>query len=128
MKINEKITQCTIGWLKIRPTVNNIFITLTDNNGNVLVSSHSGLLKFKGSKKRTAYIAGLVIKNLLKTIKKKNFKLKGYIVQLYGSLKNWSFKIALKKLYELNLRNIFFLQYIINHTHNGLRNKKKRRL
>lgn len=128
MKINEKITQCHIGWLKIRPTVNNIFVTLTDNNGNVLISSHSGLLKFKGSKKRTAYIAGLVLKNLIKLVKKKNLKIKGYIVQLYGSLKNWSFKIATKKLYELNLRNIFFLQYIINHTHNGLRNKKKRRL
>jgi hypothetical protein len=46
------------------------------------------LLKFKGSKKRTAYIAGLVLKNVIKTIKKKNLQIKGYIVQLYGSLKN----------------------------------------
>jgi hypothetical protein len=68
------------------------------------------------------------LKNVIKTIKKKNLQIKGYIVQLYGSLKNWSFKIALKKLYELKIRNIFFLQYIISHTHNGLRNKKKRRL
>jgi ribosomal protein S11 len=52
------------------------------------VSSHSGLLKIKGSKKRTAYIAGLVIRNLIKTVKKKSLKIKGYIVQLYGSLKN----------------------------------------
>jgi small subunit ribosomal protein S11 len=128
MKINEKITETAIGCLKIRPTVNNIFITLTNTKGNVLVSSHSGLLKFKGSKKRTAYIAGLVIKNVVRKIKKKNFDINGYIVQLYGSLKNWSFKTALKKLYELKLKNIFFLQYIIKHTHNGLRNKKKRRL
>jgi small subunit ribosomal protein S11 len=128
MKINEKINECKVGWIKIKPTVNNIFVTLTDNNGNVIVSNHSGLLKFKGSKKRTAYIAGLVLKNVIKTIKKKNLQIKGYIVQLYGSLKNWSFKIAIKKLYELKIRNIFFLQYIISHTHNGLRNKKKRRL
>jgi ribosomal protein S11 len=71
MKINEKITETAIGCLKIRPTVNNIFITLTNTKGNVLVSSHSGLLKFKGSKKRTAYIAGLVIKNVVRKIKKK---------------------------------------------------------
>ena len=128
MKINENLKKCPIGWLKIRPTFNNIFATLTDSKGNVLISSHSGLLKFKGSKKRTAYIAGLVLKNLVKSIRKKNLKIKGYIVQLYGSLKNWSFKVAAKKLYELNIRNIFYLQYIINHTHNGLRPKKKRRL
>jgi len=128
MKAGEKINQYNIGWIKIKPTVNNIFITLTDTRGKVLVSSHSGLLKIKGSKKRTAYVAGLVVRNLMKTVKKKNIKVKGYVVQLYGSLKNWSFKNATKKLYQLNIRNIFFLEYIINHTHNGLRNKKKRRL
>lgn len=128
MKINEKINEYKLGWLKIKPTVNNIFVTLTDNKGNVILSNHSGLLKFKGSKKRTAYVAGLLLKNLIKTIKKKNLQIKAYIVQLYGSLKNWSLKIATKKIYELKLRNIFFLQYIVNHTHNGLRAKKKRRL
>ncbi len=128
MKINGKINECKVGWLKIRPTVNNFFVTLTDNNGNVIISNHSGLLKFKGKKKRAGYIAGLVLKNVIKSIRKKNLQIKAYIVQLYGSVKNWSFKTAIKKLYQLKLRNIFFLQYIINHTHNGLRNKKKRRL
>jgi len=71
MKAGEKINQYNIGWIKIKPTVNNIFITLTDTRGKVLVSSHSGLLKIKGSKKRTAYVAGLVVRNLMKTVKKK---------------------------------------------------------
>jgi len=42
------------GFIKVKPTVNNIFITLTDFHGNVLVTTHSGLLKFTGAKKRTA--------------------------------------------------------------------------
>lgn len=39
-------------YLKIRPTECNIFITLTDSKGNVLLKSSAGCLKYKGKKKR----------------------------------------------------------------------------
>ena len=43
------------GYIKIKPTLNNIFITLTDDKGNVLISKHAGLLDFKGSKNKKFY-------------------------------------------------------------------------
>jgi hypothetical protein len=34
----------------------------------------------------------------------------------------------MEQLFELNLKNVFYIRYIVKQTHNGLRKKKKRRL
>src|SRR4030065_1061998 len=48
-----------VGLAYIQSTFNNITITLTDPNGNVLSWASSGTVGFKGSRKSTPYAAGL---------------------------------------------------------------------
>jgi small subunit ribosomal protein S11 len=48
-----------VGLAYIRSTFNNVTITLTDPNGNVLSWASSGTVGFKGSRKSTPYAAGL---------------------------------------------------------------------
>lgn len=52
MTLTKKQINQNFGYIKIKPTFNNIFITLTDVAGNVLISKHAGILEFKGSKKK----------------------------------------------------------------------------
>ena len=52
MKINSE-KNYNFGFIKIKLTINNIFITLTDINGNVIITKRAGLLEFKGSKKNS---------------------------------------------------------------------------
>ena len=48
------------GILQVRATYNNTTLLLTDTAGNVILSSSSGALGYKGSKKGTPYAAGKV--------------------------------------------------------------------
>jgi small subunit ribosomal protein S11 len=48
------------GVLAIQATYNNTIATLTDKNGNSLISSSSGALGFKGAKKGTPFAAAKV--------------------------------------------------------------------
>jgi small subunit ribosomal protein S11 len=116
------------GFIKIKQSFNNIFITLTDVKGNVISSKHAGLLKFKGSKKKTPFVAGLVLKDLISSIKKLNVKVNCFIVQIYGYVRSSSTNIIIKQLRKLRIRNVIYLGYINKRVHNGLRAKKKRRL
>ena len=68
MELNKKNNH-NFGFIKIKPTFNNIFITLTDINGHVLLTKHAGLLNFQGSKKKTPFVASQVITNLIVEIK-----------------------------------------------------------
>ena len=85
MKIN-KSNEHNFGYIKIKPTSNNIFITLTDIKGNVLISKHAGLLDFKGSKKKTPFVAGQIIRNLIEEIKQSNLDIKLYILLITSSV------------------------------------------
>ena len=128
MKIVKKEVTHNFGYIKIRPTFNNIFITLTDLNGNVLISKHAGMLEFKGSKKRTPYVAAQVLKKLIKDVSLSNFEINYYIVQVHGFIKNAVINSTICQLASFKLKNIIYLENYIKHTHNGLREKKKRRL
>ncbi|MEX0918863.1 MAG: 30S ribosomal protein S11 [Candidatus Paceibacterota bacterium] len=48
------------GILYVGATYNNTYLLLTDTTGNALISSSSGSLGFKGSKKGTPFAAGKV--------------------------------------------------------------------
>jgi small subunit ribosomal protein S11 len=50
----------TSGLLYIQSTYNNTILTLTDEKGNVVLSSSSGALGFKGAKKGTPFAASKV--------------------------------------------------------------------
>lgn len=125
IKQNKKIN---FGLLKIKPTSNNIFITLTDFTGNVILSKHGGSLKFKGAKKRTSFVAGLIIKDLFAKLKKLNIKIKCIIAQVHGHIRNNAVHNVMKQLRKLRIRKIIYIEYINKKVHNGLRPKKKRRL
>jgi small subunit ribosomal protein S11 len=125
--IKKQINQ-NFGYIKIKPTFNNIFITLTDITGNVLISKHAGLLEFKGSKKKTPYVASQVLKDLMLDLEKLNINIQAFVVQVRGYIRSGVVNNVIKQLSSLNLNNIFYLEYITTRTHNGLRKKKKRRL
>ncbi len=116
------------GYIKIRPTLNNIFITLTDYNGNVLITKNAGMLDFKSSKKRTPYAAAQVLKSLLTEIEKTNVVIKTLIIQTKGHLRNKSLNSIMYQFKTLNLSNVLFLEHLNVKIHNGMRAKKKRRL
>ena len=128
MKINKKTTDYNFAYLKVKPTSNNIFITLTDINGNVLLSKHAGLLDYKGSKKKTPFVASQVLNSLIMDIKQANINVKLFILQISGYIRNSSINSIIRELDNLNINNIFYIEYLNLKTHNGLRLKKKRRL
>lgn len=116
------------GIIKIKPTLNNIFITLTDLAGNVILSKHSGSLKFKGSKKKSPYVAGLVIRELFKDLSQLDIKIKSYIVQIQSFIRNSMINGVMKQLKILKINNIIFIQFVNKRIDGTMRLKKKRRL
>ena len=62
----------TSGQVHIQATFNNTIISVTDKNGGVLASSSAGANGFRGSKKGTAFAAGVAAEKALETAKKNN--------------------------------------------------------
>lgn len=116
------------GYIKIRPTLNNIFITLTDYTGNVLMTKNAGMLAFKSSKKRTPYAATQVLKSLLLDIQKSNLNIKSLIVQTKGHIRHKAINSTMYQFKTLDLANVLFVEHLNVKVHNGMRAKKKRRL
>lgn len=67
-KKNKRIVNA--GQVHIRATFNNTIITVTDKKGEVLTTSSAGANGFRGSKKGTAYAAGVAAEKALATAKK----------------------------------------------------------
>ncbi len=126
--VKKKVVQ-NFAYIKINPTLNNVFITLTDRTGNVLASKHAGILAFKSSKKRTPYIATLVMKDLFSEIKRLDIDIKSYIIKSHGVIRNGVIKNVLRNMISItNFKNVIYLEYSYIRAHNGLRRKKRRRL
>ncbi len=58
------------GQAHIKASYNNTIVTVTDQNGNVLSWSTSGVCGFKGPKKATPYAASIIVKDVVEKIKK----------------------------------------------------------
>lgn len=67
-KKNKRIVNA--GQVHIQATFNNTIITVTDKKGEVLTTSSAGANGFRGSKKGTAYAAGVAAEKALATAKK----------------------------------------------------------
>jgi len=128
MTLVRKLFAENFGVIKIRRTLNNIFITLTNIDGNVLISKHAGLLKFRGNKKRTPYVAGQVLKALINDIDKLNIHILYYILQINRTVRRNVVRNIIKDFAIFGKIKIFYLELKISRAHNGLRLKKKRRL
>lgn len=115
-------------FIKIKPTLNNIFITITDQSGNVLISQHAGSLNFKGSKKKTPYVAGLVIRDAFTKLSNLDIVIKAYIIQIQGNIRTGAINNIIKQIKSLRIKKVFFIQYVNKQLHGNIRLKKKRRL
>ena len=60
------------GAVHIQSTFNNTIVSVTDKNGGVLAASSAGANGFRGSKKGTAFAAGVAAKKALDIAKKNN--------------------------------------------------------
>lgn len=73
----------TSGAVHIQATFNNTIISVTDKNGGVLAASSAGANGFRGSKKGTAFAAGIAAEKALE-IAKKNHGLNSVDVYVSG--------------------------------------------
>ena len=111
------------GLLHVRSTYNNTVLVLTDKKGNVLASSSSGKLGFKGAKKGTPFAAAKVGETL--ALKAQSFGIKeiGAIVKGVGSGRESGIRGFISK--GINLNSIKDATPI---PHNGPKPKKPRRV
>ena len=58
------------GQIHVQATFNNTIISVSDKNGEILSSSSAGANGFRGSKKGTAYAAGIAAEKALEIAKK----------------------------------------------------------
>ncbi len=72
-----------VGAVHIQATFNNTIISVTDKNGGVLSASSAGANGFRGSKKGTAFAAGVAAEKALE-IAKKNHALNSVDVYVSG--------------------------------------------
>ncbi len=65
-KIKKKVAIEAIGQAHIKATFNNIIISMTNANGQVISWASAGKMGFKGSKKNTPYAAQVAANNCAK--------------------------------------------------------------
>lgn len=111
------------GKFYIQVSYNNTFITVADENGDVLAWSSAGSLGFKGPKKATPYAASKVAETVLEKIKKVNFSEIEIFVAGIGSGR----ESAIRSLTNCGL-NVVSIKDITPVPHNGPRSKKVRRV
>lgn len=114
-------------YLKIKLTPRNIFSTLTSANGEVLFKSSTGLLGYKGNKKTTSFVAGVIVKYMLRNILIRNIKYNFIIIQYIGDRNDKQFNSILRAIKSYRLRKLIYLEFLEKEAHNGVRPKKKSR-
>lgn len=115
-------------YLKIRKSKSNIFVTLTDFDGQVILKSSAGIIQFSGKKKGTDFVAESVVKDIIIKLQKNNLKINLLIIQIYGFIKNYSFKRSMRLINSFEIKSFIGISNITKYAHNGMRMKKMRRL
>jgi len=109
--------------IHIRSTFNNILISITDINGNVLICASPGVLGFKGSKRATSFAAQIVAETLgLKMLK---YGISTAKIVLKGVGKGRNSAIMGFKAAGIVITTIVDMTTT---PHNGCRPKKQRRI
>jgi len=111
------------GRIYIVASYNNILMTATDSQGNVLGWSSSGHLQFKGPKKATPFAAAQVAESLLQKIKKSGIMDFSVFIRGVGSGR----ESALRTLIARGV-NIFSIKDVTPIPHGGCRPAKVRRI
>ncbi len=122
-KKNKEIRKVSIGRAYIKASYNNTMITLTDNNGNVLITGSAGQLGFKGPKKSTPYASSIIVRDIINKVKSYGLQTVSVFVNGVGAGR----ESAVRAL-NANGLNILSIKDITPVPHNGCRAKKPRRV
>lgn len=113
----------TNGVVCINASFNNTIVTITDEQGNVVVWSSAGALGFKGSRKSTPYAAQIAAEDAAKKAIEHGLKNVSVLVKGPGSGR----ESALRSLQIVGL-NVSSIRDITPIPHNGCRAPKRRRV
>lgn len=108
--------------IHIRTSYNNVKITVTDSEGNVVGWATSGAAGFKGPRKATPYAASRVVELVMSKLEKIDMKEVSILVKGIGAGRD----AAIRALMGKGL-NITTINDVTPLPHNGCRPKKPRR-
>ena len=111
------------GIVYVNATFNNTLVSVTDESGNVISWSTSGMMGFKGSRKSTPYAAQIAAENAAKKAQEHGMKNVRVIVKGPGSGR----ETALRSLQSVGF-NISSVRDVTPVPHNGVRPRKRRRV
>ncbi len=112
-----------VGLAYIQSTFNNVTITLTDPNGNVLSSASAGTAGFKGSRKSTPYAAGLAAEEAARRAMEHGLRQVDVRIKGPGSGR----EAAIRSLQATGLQ-VTSIRDVTPVPHNGCRPRKRRRV
>lgn len=122
-KKKKKVLKVPKGIAHINATFNNTIITITDPQGNVIVSASAGSVGFKGTKKSTPFAASRAADNAGK--KASSMGMQEISVYLKGP--GAGREAAIRSLESAGL-SIVFIRDVTPIPHDGCRAPKKRRV
>lgn len=112
-----------VGIAHLNATFNNIIVTITDLNGNVVAWASAGGLGFKGSRKSTPYAAQMTAAKAVENAKTHGLKtLQEVRVKGPGAGRESAIRALQSDVNIISLRDITPIP------HNGCRPKKRRRV
>lgn len=111
------------GRVYIQATYNNTVVSVTDLRGNVLAWSSAGAVGFKGPKKATPYAAGVVVKDVIRKVKDRDFQEANVFVRGVGTGREAAIRaLAANGIQVLSIKDVTAIP------HNGCRPPKPRRV
>lgn len=119
----KKFKGITRGIANIKATFNNTIVTISDSSGNVLVSSSSGAVGFKGTKKGTPFAAQSAAEAAATKAVEGGLRVIDVVVRGPGSGR----ETAIRALQGAGLE-IQSIKDVTPIPHNGCRPKKRRRV
>ncbi|MCL4468753.1 MAG: 30S ribosomal protein S11 [Deltaproteobacteria bacterium] len=123
-KTKKKIKRTvSTGIVHIQSTFNNTIVTITDNEGNVMIWSSAGIKGFKGSKKGTPFAAQLAAEDATK--KAMDLGMKSIVVYVKGP--GAGRESAIRAIQGTGIK-ILAIKDVTPIPHNGCRPPKKRRV
>ena len=111
------------GILHIQSTYNNTILSLTDENGNAVISSSAGALGFKGAKKGTPFAASKVAELVADKAKMVGIKEVGVMIKGVGTGREAAIRSFAAKGIDFT-----FIRDVTPIPHNGPRPRKPRRV
>jgi len=115
------------GYLYIRLTRRNMFLTLTDVEGNCIVTKSGGAGGFVRRQRQNAFAARQLARGVGDIARNKNFKNITIIFTPFNRIQRWRIKPVMQTLERSGL-SIIRVQRKIVQPHGGCRKKKSRRL